>query len=183
MNDIFLGLDFPLRRTGAFNLCHGLGVCTLTRRRKRYRSLKSLATTVMDPFSITASALGLLSSVTSLSFKLNELRQDFTEAETDIDDLNRELAALSTVLEQLRGKTIMLPSHNSSAALARVLEECNRVLLKAEAHLRKESRRSFRRAHWAVSGRREHMSICRGIESYKLTLTMTIILATVPQYV
>jgi hypothetical protein len=133
----------------------------------------------MDPLSITAGVFGLASSITTLTLRLNELRRDFVEATSDIDDFTTELTAFSVVLNQLRNTNVAFPTTTMSSDLSKILGDINRVLFSAEKHLETASTRKLRKMSWALSGRKEYLSICRSLESYKLTLVIAITLSSV----
>lgn len=90
----------------------------------------------MDPFSITVGTIGLISSLTTISIKLNELRIDFVEAKTEIDSMLREFTDLSSILARLQnsGRASDLPG-TLSRDLFGVLTNCNRTILEAETLL------------------------------------------------
>jgi hypothetical protein len=137
---------------------------------------------MVDPLSITAGVFGLASSITALSLRLNELRRDFGEAASDIDYFTKELTAFSVVLNQLQNTNVALPTTNMSSDLSNILGDINRVLFSAEKHLETTSKRKLRKMSWAFSGRKEYLSICRGLESYKLTLVIAITVSNIPWY-
>jgi hypothetical protein len=136
----------------------------------------------MDPLSIAAGVFGLASSIATLTLRLNELRRDFVEATSDIDDFTKELTAFSVVLNQLRNTNVVFPTTTMSNDLSKILGDINRVLFSAEKHLETASTRKLRKMSWALSGRKEYLSICRGLESYKLTLVIAITLSSVTRY-
>jgi len=136
----------------------------------------------MDPLSITAGVFVLASSITTLTLRLNELRRDFVEATSDIDDFTTELTAFSVVLNQLRNTNVAFPTTTMSSDLSKILGDINRVLFSAEKHLETASTRKLRKMSWALSGRKEYLSICRSLESYKLTLVIAITLSSVTRY-
>ena len=133
----------------------------------------------MDPLSIAGGVFGLVSSITTLSLRLNELRRDFVEAASDIDDFAKELTAFSTVLNQLQNTNVAFPTTTMSSDLSKILGDINRLLFSAEKHLETASTRKFRKMSWALSGRKEYLSICRSVESYKLTLVIAVTLSNV----
>jgi hypothetical protein len=137
----------------------------------------------MDPLSIAAGVFGLTSSIMTLSQRLNELRRDFVAAAADIDGFNKELTAFSTVLSQLQNTNLAFPTTSMSSDLSKILGDINRVLFNAEKHLETASTRTLRRMSWALSGRQGYRSICRELESYKLTLVIAIAVSNMLQCV
>jgi hypothetical protein len=133
----------------------------------------------MDPLQITVATIGLLSSITNLSMRLNEFRQNYTGAVTEIDGLTRELSDLTPILQRLQEDrtTDSLPA-NLSADLINVLQNCNRTVVSAEVHLQKAAARSFPGVYWAFSGKRECLQICREIEAHKSTISIALALSS-----
>lgn len=133
-----------------------------------------------DPLTITTAVIGVLSSLTTLSIRTNEFRKDFTEASIEITSVNREVNDLALILQRLldtRG-SLSLPA-DLSRDFARVLKDLNRAVSEIDAFLTKTSNRKLRSAYWAFSGKRECIGLCRGLESYKATLNLTLILSSV----
>jgi hypothetical protein len=127
----------------------------------------------MDPFSITVGVVGLLSTLAGMSVQINDMRKEFVEAENEIDALLRELTDLSNVLSKLQNCHLGLPD-NLSKDLALLLRNCSSTATEAEIHLRKSSARRFRAAYWSFSGKKECLQLCRGLEAYKATISITL---------
>jgi hypothetical protein len=68
--------------------CHLLFNFPLGWRTHRHASM-------MDPLSITVGVVGLLSSLTTLSIRINEFQKDFSESSTEIQQLTREVSDLT----------------------------------------------------------------------------------------
>jgi hypothetical protein len=128
-----------------------------------------------DPFSITVGVIGLLSSLAGMSVQLNEMRKEFVEAENEIDALLRELGDLTNVLSKLQNAQgeLGLPD-NLSRDLAVLLRNCSSTATEVEIHLRKSSARRFRAAYWTFSGKKECLQLCRGLEAFKATISITL---------
>jgi Fungal N-terminal domain of STAND proteins len=127
----------------------------------------------MDPFSITVGVVGLLSTLAGMSVQINDMRKEFVEAENEIDALLRELTDLSNVLSKLQNCHLGLPD-NLSKDLALLLRNCSSTATEAEIHLRKSSARRFRAAYWSFSGKKECLQLCRSLEAYKATISITL---------
>lgn len=128
----------------------------------------------MEPFQVSAAVLGLLSSITTLSIRLNEFRQTWSEAVTEIDGLVGELSDLTLILKQLQEER----SAQAMPNLGSVLQNCNRTVISAELHLQKAFGRKFRGMYWAFTGKRECLQICRSLEAHKsiINIAMTVLL-------
>jgi len=129
----------------------------------------------MDPFSITVGAVGLLSSLAALLVKLNELRADFVEAETEIDAMLQAFTDLTGILTRLQnsGETSSLPG-NLSKNLASVLSNCNKTAVEAGVLLRNASMHRMRRVYWASTGKKECVGLYRGIKAHKATISIAL---------
>ena len=134
----------------------------------------------MDPLSITASVVGLASSVTALSIRINEFTSDFRDAAADVEGVSRELADMTMILQKLRNETstsISLPNH-LQRDLDQVLRNCNRSVVEMDVFLKKASTRKMKSMSWAFSGKKECMNICRAIEAHKSTINITLALSS-----
>jgi uncharacterized protein YoxC len=132
----------------------------------------------MDPLSITAGVVGILSSLTSLSIKLNEIRHDFQDAASDITDLNHEVNDLTQILKRLEEarKNGML-NETLQTDLGGVLERLNSAVVETESHLTASAGKRLKGAYWAFSGKKQFQKLCRRLESYKSTLNLTLTLS------
>jgi len=132
----------------------------------------------MEAFPIVVGTASLLSAITTLSIRLNEFRQTYTEAVSEIDGLTRELSDLSTVIIRLHeaGGADALPGLEKD--LNGVLANCNRTIKDTEKHLQQASSRRFPGVYWAFSGKRECLQLCRGLEAHKSTLNITLSLSS-----
>ena len=132
----------------------------------------------MDPLSITVGVVGLLSSLTALATRLNDLHTDFQEAESEITQLTHEINDLTQILNQLedtRQRGIL--NRNLQSNLGGVLQRLQTVIIEIEVHLRNVAARRLRGAYWALSGKKQFQQLCRRLESYKSTLTLALTLS------
>jgi len=78
-----------------------------------------------DPFSITTGVFGILSTLASLSIRINEFRHDFAESVREIDRLTKEVGDLTGVLQQLQARASLRLPNNLSQNLGAVLQDLN----------------------------------------------------------
>lgn len=132
----------------------------------------------MDPVSITVGVIGLLSSLSSLSTKINELRTDFHDADSDMTQITHEIGHLSQILKRLedawkRG----LLNQSLQTDLSGVLHRLQTIVIETELHLKRAAARTLRGVHWAFSGKKQFQQFCRRLESYKSTLNLSLTLS------
>ncbi|KAF3924408.1 hypothetical protein AA313_de0206136 [Arthrobotrys entomopaga] len=128
----------------------------------------------MDPLSITSGVLSVLSSLLSLSIKINDVREDFQEAESEIQQLMTEVDTLNLALKQIeqaesRGA---IPS-SLRDGLRKILQQLNITVVETELFLKSSMTSRLRGASWAFSGKKRSNQLCRRLESYKITLNIT----------
>lgn len=134
----------------------------------------------MDPLSISFGVVGLLASLTSLSTKLNEIRTDFQDAESDMTHITHEINDLSQILRQLEVAWRSGTLHQSlQSDLSGLLHRLQTIVIETENHLKGAAARRLRGTYWAFSGKKQFQQLCRRIESYKLTLNLSLTLADV----
>jgi hypothetical protein len=132
-----------------------------------------------DPFSLTAGCIGLLATLAGASIKLNDLRNDFVEAKAEIDSLLRELNDITHVLMRLRNSqnNLKLPG-GLTRDLSGVLKNCERTAQDAEVLLLTSAMKRFRGFSWAITGKKEFLQTCRGLEAHKATLNIIVTLSS-----
>ncbi len=133
-----------------------------------------------DPFGITAGVIGVLSSLITLSMRINDFRKDVQDAESEIRQLTHEVDDLTLILKQLedakaRGK---LPG-NLTNDLVTLLQRLNTAVIETELHLKGAAGKKLRGAYWAFTGKSQCNQLCRRLESYKSTLNLTLTMADV----
>jgi hypothetical protein len=127
-----------------------------------------------------ADPVSLISSLTRISITLHETIKTFREAKEDIEGLLREITALTDVLARLQtARTSSLLPDDLKNDLANLLQGCNTKAIEAEIHVRKASNRTLRGLNWTLSGKKECLQLCRGLEAYKGTISITLNLSTV----
>ncbi|KAF3923325.1 hypothetical protein ABW21_db0203337 [Orbilia brochopaga] len=131
----------------------------------------------MDPLSITAGVFSVLSSLATLSLKINDFREDFQEAEGEIRRLTDQVDALTLNLKQIEeAQSRGLIASRLRDDLSKVLQRLNTTIVETELFLKAAYARNFRGACWAFSGKKQCAQLCRRLESYKLTLNITLTL-------
>jgi hypothetical protein len=130
-----------------------------------------------DPFSIGAGVFGILTSLTSLSIRINEFRRDVSESANEMDRLTKEVDNLNGVLLQLQASrgSLTLPDQLSQQ-FGSVLQDLNRSVLETELLLKRKRR--FPSVYWAFSGKKNCLHLCRCLESYKSTLGLILTLSS-----
>ncbi|KAK6530789.1 hypothetical protein TWF281_007625 [Arthrobotrys megalospora] len=134
----------------------------------------------MDPISITAGVLSITSSLVTLALKINEIRETLQEASSEIQQLTEEVDSLKLILKQIdevhsQGGI----ARNLIEDLATVLQRLNSTVVETDCFLRDVLKKSFRAAFWAFSGKAKSVQFCRRLESYKSTLSMTLVISTI----
>jgi hypothetical protein len=134
---------------------------------------------MVDPLSITGTAIGILGTATSLSMQINSFRKDFTEARAEIDRVTADLNDLSLVISRLgEAKEIVALPRNLSRDLHRVLKNCKKTVTETQEHLETSSKKTLRGLAWAFSGKKQCLELCRRMESHKLTVNTALTMAT-----
>ena len=70
----------------------------------------------MDPFSITAACVGLLSGITALSQSLASFVTTARQARKDLDGFSRELSSLGLCIATLKDETFPIPQRSLESA-------------------------------------------------------------------
>ncbi|KXJ90101.1 hypothetical protein Micbo1qcDRAFT_176655 [Microdochium bolleyi] len=124
-----------------------------------------------DPLTIFGGVIGILSSLTSLSTKINELRQDVQGARSEIRELADKVDDLALVLGHLKvAKEQGLVFHSLERHLGSVLQRLDAADRKLSAGM-----------HWAFSGKSQCLQLCRRLEFYKSTVNVTLMLSSIMQ--
>lgn len=134
---------------------------------------------MVDPTSITTGIVGILSSLTTLSMRINDLRKDFKGAADEINQLTREVDNLRLILKRIDEQNPLQIPPNLANELPSILSTLNTSIVETDILLRKVSQKKFRSAYWAFSGKKECTELCKKLESYKSTLNLALTLSTV----
>src|SRR5881398_3188943 len=137
----------------------------------------------MDPLSIAAACVGLLSIVTKTSLSITAFVREVRGATRDMDAVSRELLFRKAVLETL-ARDITSPGCGSypsslAAQIPDILKNCNDVMTQLEKALKKYSGRSaMGSAQWSLVGKQDVDQLRSSLESYKNVLSLTVELST-----
>ncbi|KAK6333227.1 hypothetical protein TWF718_011048 [Orbilia javanica] len=132
----------------------------------------------MDPLSITAGVFSLLSSLAALSMKINDFREDFEGAESEIRGLIEELDSLGLILKQLEGSCKAI-NKNLVDDLSKILQRLNTAVIEIQLFLTTTLGKKLRGPFWAFTGKKQCGQFCRRLEAYKSTLNITLTLASI----
>ena len=96
----------------------------------------------MDPISITVSCLGLVSSITSLSSKINTFVRTARDARSDLSRVSTELHSLKNILEILGDDASTNPTafrEQLSKQVSRIISNCSGVVKQIEISIDRHS--------------------------------------------
>jgi hypothetical protein len=134
----------------------------------------------MDPLSILTGVLGALTSLTTLSMRINDLRHAVQEASTDLQLLTQEVTALTLILKQLEeAKRQGKLARTLTRDLDKVLQGLNKSAIETELFLSGIQTRKLKGVYWAFTGKTQCVQFSRRLESYKSTLVLTLTLSNV----
>lgn len=142
---------------------------------------------VMDPLSIAAACVGLVSTITKASLSITTFVRQVSDATRDMDAISRELLSLKVVLETL-ARNITSPGHGSypsslAAQIPDILKNCNDVMAQLDETLKKYSGSSVMgSAKWSLIGKQDVDQLRSSLESYKNVLSLTVELSTLYRY-
>jgi len=132
----------------------------------------------MDPVSITAGCLGLITAITNLSLKATSFVRAVRQSRSDIDGVNRELASLNFVLELLieDNQSESIPvSGNLGGHISGIVENCITVVKDVESTLQTFQETSLRtNISWAASGREDVAKLLRSIQAHNSALQLAL---------
>ncbi|EPS37735.1 hypothetical protein H072_8549 [Dactylellina haptotyla CBS 200.50] len=132
----------------------------------------------MDPLSITTGVVGLISSLASLSLKINDFYDDFRSADAEIRDLTTQVDSLGLTLKRLDDiKGAIAP--NALNDLSKILQRLGTVINEIELFITTTSARRLRGSYWALTGKKQCIQLGRRLDQYKSTLNITLTLVTI----
>jgi hypothetical protein len=138
----------------------------------------------MDPLTITATCIGLVSTIGKVSYQINSFVRQVRDSRHDLDAVSRELHSLETILnilsdeEDEQEKQDALPP-NLVAQIAVVLSNCGVVLGQIQASLKKHQGGGLVKGiKWTVSGRDDMEKLRSSLEAHKSALGLTLDFAT-----
>ena len=133
----------------------------------------------MDPLSIAAACVGLVSTITKTSLSITTFVREVHDATRYMDAVSRELLSLRVVLETL-SRGITPPGRGTyppslAAQIPSILVNCNDVMAQLDRILKKHSGRSaMSGAQWSWVGKRGADHLRSSLESYKSVLSLTV---------
>ena len=137
----------------------------------------------MDPLSITATCIGLASTITRTSLVVIGFVKDVRAARSDLDVVSRELLSLKTVLELLAedigdssSRSIPQTLQNQIAGIVR---NCTGVVVDIEQTLKKhEGGKVNKAAKWVASGKSDVSRLQLSLEAHKSALEIALDMVT-----
>lgn len=132
----------------------------------------------MEPLSITASCVGLLASITTLSRNITNFATIARQACKDVDGFSRELSSLSLCVATLKDERFQFPATLQSQLLD-VLTNCGTVIQDMAKIIDKHGAgRLGRHIQWSISDRDEVCRYRERLEAHKSVLEITLELAS-----
>jgi hypothetical protein len=130
--------------------------------------------TDMDPLSITAASVSLLSGITTLSKTISSFVIVAREARKDVDGFSRELVSLSLCVEALRDDGFDFPE-SLRAQLVTILSNCDAVTREMTTLVQRYTHPSAgRRIKWSFSSRDEVVKLRNRLEAHKSALEIAL---------
>jgi Fungal N-terminal domain of STAND proteins len=133
----------------------------------------------MDPLSITAACITLVTTVSKVSIQINGFVREVRDARGDLDAVSRELISLKTVLEILSEDAANSTGGGFPQSLVRqisgILTNCGGVLEQIEASLQKHAGGGVKRGvKWSLSGRDDVNKLRSSLEAHKSALDIAL---------
>jgi hypothetical protein len=137
----------------------------------------------MDPISITATCIGLASTITRTSLVVVGFVKDVRAARSDLDAISRELVSLKTVLELLASdvddSTNQSIPQTLQKQIAGMVTNCAGVVAEIEQTLKKhEGGKVHKSAKWVASGKSDVVKLQLSLEAYKSALEIALEMVT-----
>jgi hypothetical protein len=137
----------------------------------------------MDPLSITATCIGLASTITRSSLVVIGFVKDVRAARSDLDVVSRELLSLKTVLELLADDIDDSSSRSIPQTLqnqiAGIVRNCTGVVVDIEQTLKKhEGGKVNKAAKWVTSGKSDVSRLQLSLEAHKSALEIALDMVT-----
>ncbi|KAE9366259.1 hypothetical protein N431DRAFT_472806, partial [Stipitochalara longipes BDJ] len=131
-----------------------------------------------DPVSIVASCLGIASGITKLIDSIRSFVSNVQEARRDMNDVQKELDAVRTILLELRDKGQDLGFDQVPSLKIHVFEvvsHCGNVVADMKKLLRTIKNGSIR---WVTSGKKQMAKLKLNLEAHKSTLSIALAFVT-----
>lgn len=137
----------------------------------------------MDSISITATCIGLASTITRTSLVVIGFVKDVRAARSDLDAVSRELTSLKTILELLaddvNDSTTQLVPQTLQKQIAGIVTNCTSVVVDIEQTLEKhEGGKLNKAAKWVASGKRDVAKLQLSLEAHKSALEIALDMVT-----
>jgi len=132
----------------------------------------------MDPLSITATCIGLASTITRTSLTVISFVKDVRGARNDLDAVSRELHSLKIVLELLaddcNDSTNKIPQ-TLQKQISGIITNSTGVVVDIEQTLKKhEGGRLSKAATWVASGKSDMIKLQSSLEAHKSALEIAL---------
>jgi Fungal N-terminal domain of STAND proteins len=126
---------------------------------------------MVEPLSIAAGIFSVVSSLNSLSERIN----DFRNAGSEIRQLQQEVNDLTLVLGKLDDARAQGTLQGTPLiSLGPVLQNLNMEVVKTDVFLKEATKKTFRGPYWAFTGKSQCNRLLGRLESRKSTLTVTL---------
>ena len=133
----------------------------------------------MDPLSITATCVGLASTITRTSLVVISFVKDVRSARSDLDVISRELSSIKTILELLAEDFNDSSTHSIPQTLQKqitgIVTNCTGVVVDIEKTLVKHGGgRMNKAAKWVASGKNDVAKLQLSLEAHKSALEIAL---------
>jgi len=134
----------------------------------------------MDPFTLTATCVGLIAAIAQLSSQISTFATRVKDARNDMQEVLQELGALSTNLEKMRDDQYMSKYPVSLRQnLQDTLKNCGDVTKQMSDLVQKlSSARFLGRFQWSLSKRDKLMSLKSKLEGHKSAIAIALLVAS-----
>ena len=133
----------------------------------------------MDPLSITATCVGLASTITRTSLVVISFVKDVRSARSDLDVISRELSSLKIILELLAedvndSTTLSIPQ-TLQKQITGIITNCTGVVVDIEKTLVEHGGgRMNKAAKWVASGKSDVAKLQLSLEAHKSALEIAL---------
>jgi hypothetical protein len=133
----------------------------------------------MDPLSITATCVGLASTITRTSLAVISFVKDVRSARSDLDVISRELSSLKIILELLAedvndSTTLSIPQ-TLQKQITGIITNCTGVVVDIEKTLVEHGGgRMNKAAKWVASGKSDVAKLRLSLEAHKSALEIAL---------
>jgi hypothetical protein len=137
----------------------------------------------MDPLSITATCVGLASTITRTSLVVISFVKDVRSARSDLDVISRELSSLKIILELLaedvNDSTTQSIPQTLQKQITGIITNCTGVVVDIEKTLVKHGGgRMNKAAKWVASGKSDVAKLQLSLEAHKSALEIALDMVT-----